>query len=332
MADNTGLFGDGMMGGYGNNITAANIIRSRYKQPIAQAAMENVDPYQQFLRRPENSVLPDWMSNSSSNSVMGKLDTNDPYGIEQARNANPTANEEAGLEMPMLADPYNYVGLGLGTGAANAMRKFVAPKANQMLEDYMVKSGMQLPATVWHGSSHKFDKFDASKLGTSEGSQAYAHGHYTAVNPNNAQGYIPTYEGAPEGQLYKIDLPDEHIAKMLDWDTPLSEQAWFKGSPSYDEILATVKREGRHPTPQEKLIAKIKSPYTNLSENMTGENLYSNLGSNIVESAKNAREYGIPGVTYIARGAGAGSKNYVVFPGNEDMLNILERNGQKLKD
>jgi hypothetical protein len=24
------------------------------------------------------------------------------------------------------------------------------------------------------------------------------------------------------GNLYKIDLPDEHIAKMLDWDKPLS--------------------------------------------------------------------------------------------------------------
>lgn len=145
MADNSGLFGDGMMGGYGNNITAANIIRSRYRQPIAQAAMENAPTHEQFLSRPENSILPNWMSNSSNNSVMGKIDLNDPYSIEQARNANPTANEEAGLEMPMLADPYNYVGMGLGTGAANAVGKFVAPKANQLLEDYMIKSGMQLP-------------------------------------------------------------------------------------------------------------------------------------------------------------------------------------------
>lgn len=27
------------------------------------------------------------------------------------------------------------------------------------------------------------------------------------------------------GHLYKVDLPDEHIAKMLDWDKPLSQQA-----------------------------------------------------------------------------------------------------------
>ena len=101
-----------------------NTLLSRYRQRIEQAAMQNART--NYIPMP-----PGWMKNSSSinNSVMGKIDTTDPYAIEQARNANPTANEEAGLEMPMLADPYNYVGLGLGTGAANAMRKFVAPKA-----------------------------------------------------------------------------------------------------------------------------------------------------------------------------------------------------------
>ncbi|MCU9931052.1 hypothetical protein OFL77_27350, partial [Escherichia coli] len=30
---------------------------------------------------------------------------------------------------------------------------------------------------------------------------------------------------APDNNLYKVDLPDEHIAKMLDWDKPLSQQS-----------------------------------------------------------------------------------------------------------
>jgi hypothetical protein len=92
MADTSGLFG---LMGNDSGITAANIIRSRYRQPIAQAAMENAPTHEQFLSRPENSILPNWMSNSSNNSVMGKIDLNDPYGIEQARNANPTANDFA---------------------------------------------------------------------------------------------------------------------------------------------------------------------------------------------------------------------------------------------
>ena len=280
-----------------------NTLLSRYRQRIEQAAMENART--NFIPMP-----PGWMKNSSSNSVMGKIDPNDPYSIEQARNANPTANEEAGLEMPMLADPYNYVGMGLGTGAGNAMRKFVAPKANQMLEDYMVKSGMQLPATVWHGSPHKFDKFDASKLGTGEGSQAYAHGHYTAGAPNVAKGYIPTYEGAPEGQLYKIDLPDEHIAKMLDWDKPISQQP--------PDVIEGLKKSG--------LFGKNHD--FALDDTLVGQFIK---GHSPEYQQWLSSKGGIPGVKYAAQGAGEGTSNYVVFPGNEDMLNILERNGQKLK-
>ena len=40
------------------------------------------------------------------------------------------------------------------------------------------------------------------------------------------------------------------------------------------------------------------------------------------------------GIRYLdggSRGAGTGSSNYVVFPGNEGLLSIMERNGQKLK-
>jgi len=46
------------------------------------------------------------------------------------------------------------------------------------------------------------------------------------------------------------------------------------------------------------------------------------------------RENGIPGIRYLdggSRGAGQGSSNFVVFPGNEGLLSILERNGQALK-
>jgi hypothetical protein len=46
------------------------------------------------------------------------------------------------------------------------------------------------------------------------------------------------------------------------------------------------------------------------------------------------RDAGIPGIRYLdggSRGAGQGSSNFVVFPGQESLLNILERNGQPLK-
>ncbi len=136
-------------------------------------------------------------------------------------------------------------------------------------------------ATVWHGSPHKFDRFDSSKIGTGEGAQAYGHGLYLAELPDVARSYsqagdsaapvvknwiaeaadagytgpsaidwaksqiaqrleVATSPGvraklldaasrfdelAGGGNLYKVDLPDQQIARMLDWDKPLSQQA-----------------------------------------------------------------------------------------------------------
>ena len=45
----------------------------------------------------------------------------------------------------------------------------------------------QTGAIVWHGSPHKFDTFDRSKIGTGEGAQAYGHGLYLAEAPDVAR-------------------------------------------------------------------------------------------------------------------------------------------------
>jgi hypothetical protein len=141
--------------------------------------------------------------------------------------------------------------------------------------------------TAFHGSPHKFDKFDMKKIGTGEGLQAYGHGLYFAESKGVAGSYkgmtsildsggsaveVPTFtehvvarvelgnsdndyakarKGVKEflknkrsqdralavldeweangytssqGNLYDVDIPDESVAKMLDWDKPLSEQ------------------------------------------------------------------------------------------------------------
>jgi len=53
-----------------------------------------------------------------------------------------------------------------------------------------------------------------------------------------------------------------------------------------------------------------------------------------VGTSEHLNSLGIPGIKYLdgmSRRAGEGSSNYVVFPGNEDMLTILERNPSKAK-
>jgi hypothetical protein len=261
----------------------------------------------------------------------------------------------------------------------------------------------QRGAIVWHGSPHKFDAFDASKIGTGEGAQAYGHGMYFAESPDVAKAYqtalthsddyvdgqlldsgIPKHflarilsdesgnvEAArqslavlarpggaksvadsakqalklldagerpivktikPEGALYKVDLPDEAIAKMLDWDKPLSQQApdvqkAIKKSQFYKDALARYKETKQwYDDPKQK----------------TGQSLHQYMQSGFGDevgkgmtpeaAAAYLRAQGIPGIRYLDAGSRAtgGTSNFVVFPGEERLLRILERNNQPM--
>lgn len=77
----------------------------------------------------------------------------------------------------------------------------------------------QKAATVWHGTPHKFDKFDSSKIGSGAGTQAYGYGLYFAGDAKQASAYT----GA-NGVLNEVDLPDEQLAKMVQWDQPMEKQ------------------------------------------------------------------------------------------------------------
>lgn len=252
----------------------------------------------------------------------------------------------------------------------------------------------QTGAIVWHGSPHKFDKFDSSKIGTGEGAQAYGHGLYLAESDRVAKQYADTLtnkapkylDGVPADQLstaqksalgllsdaggnanaallaaktdmaraggagaefhverynalrdiakgkikaqvgepslYKVDLPDEHIAKMLDWDKPLSEQA--------PEVQVGLQNSG---------LLKYADDYFKVNKKTapTGADLHDFLkysGYDQWELSSKMADQGIPGIRYLdggSRGTGQGTSNFVVFPGNEGLLTILERNGQALR-
>ena len=232
--------------------------------------------------------------------------------------------------------------------------------------------------TVFHGSPHKFDKFDASKIGTGEGAQAYGHGLYLAEAPDVARGYatnlanrdvsnqgrlnahanakrLADLAGDPKyaaddlkfalgsdpqnpqkqllldtlqylesgtyktplsnpGNLYKVDLPDEHIAKMLDWDKPLSQQS------------AEVQKAVLALDPGQSLSATGASAYGDIRAMLDSANNAPSVS--MAEASKKLRQAGISGIRYLdggSRAGGQGTSNFVVFPGNEGLLKILER-------
>jgi len=189
--------------------------------------------------------------------------------------------------------------------------------------------------TVFHGSPHKFDFFDKSKIGTGEGAQAYGHGLYFAENPNVAKQYQLTpgtyaaleqrakdagldvleYQkklrsgeiAEPASHLYEVDIPDEAIANMLDWDKPFSD------------VPVSVKKELAHLLPNVRVLGDAAGGgaiYEALARQLGGAE----------EASKWFAARGIPGIKYYdqgSRAAGEGTRNIVLF--DEKLAKILKR-------
>ena len=172
-----------------------------------------------------------------------------------------------------------------------------------------------LGKTVWHGSPHIInDKFDLNKIGTGSGGSIYGKG----VNLSDVKDYAERY-AKDGGNLYKVDLPDEQIAKMLYWDKPLHRQ-----TKEIKEFALKNKSALEDYAKQENLGGIF---------GLTGRDLYTNLLVDLEpqQVSNMLNESGIPGIKYlhqksIAKPNSEQTHNYVVF--SDEIPQILERNGQ----
>jgi hypothetical protein len=114
---------------------------------------------------------------------------------------------------------------------------------------------------------------------------------------------------------------------MLDWDKPLSQQS--------KEVRSAIEKTKKMlpPNALDDLGGDLSLMYGKDVRPQDFLNTWESFGAKA--GGENAlKELGIPGIRYLdsgSRGAGTGSSNFVVFPGNESLLSILERNGQALK-
>lgn len=186
------------------------------------------------------------------------------------------------------------------------------------------------------------------------------------------------------GSVYEIDLPDEQIARMLDWDKPLSQQKDVMAALNNvaennvkarvrNEIENQIRASGVLPADQtgddymsllfgqsEETITKANQMLKQLADEQmakidlaplvkselegmkpatmtwdaTGREFYEMLARRSGSPEKASalfKEQGIPGIRYLDQGSrspgGSDTSNFVVFPGNEDLLTILKRNG-----
>lgn len=118
---------------------------------------------------------------------------------------------------------------------------------------------------------------------------------------------------AQQGAFYKVDIPDEYIPKMLDWDKPLNQQS---------NILPAL----RTPQVQNKL-AEADVGFQEL--NMPASELYRKLSVKFgqKEASNILSQVGVPGIKYLDQGSrkAGGTQNFVVF--DPSTVKILERNG-----
>lgn len=297
--------------------------------------------------------------------------------LAQVDNARKVAGKNT---KDFVANPKDF--LNMVTGRVSEQNKKLASGDKDLLNEIL---GNAIPggalATRWQGSPNfiRGTKFDMSKLGTGEGAQVIARGHYVAENPEVATSYrenlsarklaeklqegydyedpisaqmlrsteftsperkflaalqkedllgfdYPTqairtagspkarvdYDISPElqqataklGHLYKVDIPDEAIAKMIDFNKTLKDQPHLA-----------------------KLISKADSK---LAPEDTGRDLYKAIEASM--GKKGAQEFfnseGIPGVTYLDQGSrkSGGTTNNVLF--NDELARIIEKNGK----
>jgi hypothetical protein len=190
-------------------------------------------------------------------------------------------------EHPSVAQTYKMPSRGAEATAASTLKMYKTPeKAIEILEDSLSSTLTEL------GKKHTQEAIDLLKSGK-----------------------------ATTGNLYKVDIEDKSLGKMLNWDDPISEQNKFiknvtkkeikkiggsanTGGDFYKEMIFDERmkalRQGLRPTQKE-----LEVLATNRLKNL-----------------------GISGMKYLdagSRGNVGSTSNYVVY--NPETIKILEKNG-----
>jgi hypothetical protein len=230
---------------------------------------------------------------------------------DPAAAARPFTSQEVQQSVPYItaAAPIAYHGspheftqfdaskIGTGQGAQSYGHGLYFAENPQVAQSYVTagqENGWKIGDKVYHGLTSRLnatpENYAANALSRFKGNVDEAIQWLRDDIPSEAKakGFLRRMVriGAPieeaSGNTYRVNIPDEHVAKMLDWDKPLSEQA-----PEVRKIL-----DYQH---------GINDP------NVTGEKIYKSLlsdyGGNAQEATDSLARSGIPGIKYLDQGS-----------------------------
>lgn len=206
--------------------------------------------------------------------------------------------------------------------------------------------------TAYHGSPHTFDRFDMSKIGTGEGAQVYGHGLYFAENEDVAKAYRESLSGKLDNPLEMRGVDSAWVAAAKDMrDNGYSparieetlQQIYKKADPA--KLNAAVRMSDPGSMYQVQINADPAdfldwdAPFGQQPKKVQDAIRYAfgpqpenaMIGGNTMDKPREMhtrlmQEKGIPGIKYLdqgSRGAGEGSRNFVVF--DDKLINILKR-------
>jgi hypothetical protein len=189
------------------------------------------------------------------------------------------------------------------------------------LREKIDANGIDAAVVEW---TNRIDEMDAALANPDtmqpwiiEANRARMAAELDAMQKIKASGNVTS---ASPGYLYEIDVPDEDIAKMLDWDAPLSEQ------PELLKIASETYDDGYQ-----------DSVLNVLGNDAKGEDFYKQMGTTLrMPQAKVSpylEELGIPGIKYYdqgSRGAEEGTRNMVLFDELARRAKVLKRNDEAI--
>lgn len=260
---------------------------------------------------------------------------------------------------PYVFDRFSLSAIGTGEGAQAygwglyfAESQYVAEGyAKSVVSDAQVYEAMQASAE-WSDYRAFQEYVDPSGEISAE--------EFEAASDETKRGWLKflwdDYKKAAvaNGQVYRVDIPDDAVARMLDWDKPLSKQALevqailrgmgigaapdaeartsalANARAAYDKAYAAN-------APMEEL-RRLRQEIFNAEDDVrnigavadpTGQVIYNGLPGTQREASLALLAAGIPGIKYLDAGsriAGEGSRNLVVF--DENLVTITQRNGE----
>lgn len=207
-------------------------------------------------------------------------------------------------------------------------------------------------ATVlYHGSPFSFERFLKGKIGKGTGHQSEGYGHYFTDLEDEAKSYVEDLVdysmGWPPkrtpGNLYKVEVPDDLVGKMLNYDEPLANQpAVFDklrglssaatqditGRQFYEQLRKQLLEQAlriRQLAPEK--LDELRSLIRRNMEYDEEQFPKALLKRSFKDATSQLEQVGIPGNKYLGYNPRGGTlpQNVVVFPSNERAIKILER-------